>query len=128
MLLGFKRFWKIHYGLIRNRARISLPGMMTGTDILNVSLTMNFYPSFSRMLDLSLSDLILLFVGKVFYLACWVDLDELPGSVETLATWGTSPFSLLIVVQFPALPVTLKTPENPSRACPIFLKKREPVF
>jgi hypothetical protein len=71
----------------RNGAQISLPGMMMGTDNLNVSLTMNFYPSFSGMLDLSLSDLVLLFAGKVFSLACWVALDELPGSVETLVAF-----------------------------------------
>jgi hypothetical protein len=61
--------------------------MMMGTDNLNVSLTMNFYPSFSGMMDLSLSDLVLLFVGKVFSLVCWATLDELPGSVETLASF-----------------------------------------
>jgi hypothetical protein len=70
-----------------NGAQISLLGMMTRTNNLNVSLTMNFYPSFSGMLDLSLSDLFLLFASKVFSLACWVALDELPGSLETLATF-----------------------------------------
>jgi hypothetical protein len=35
-------------------------------------------------MDLALSDRVLLFAGKVFSLAHWVALDELPGSVETL--------------------------------------------
>jgi hypothetical protein len=34
--------------------------------------------------------MVLLFVGKVFSLACWVDLDELSGSVKTLVAWRNS--------------------------------------
>ena len=70
MEVGFKRFWKIHYHLIGNGAQIFLPGMTMGTNNLNVSLTMNFYPYFSGMLDLSLSDPVLIFPGKVFSLMC----------------------------------------------------------
>jgi hypothetical protein len=85
--------------------------MMMGTHILNVYLTMSFYLSFSIMMDLSLFDMVFLFAGNAFSLACWVALDELPGSMETLSSWGTSPSSLLIVVSFPVLPlVTLNTP------------------
>jgi hypothetical protein len=40
---------------------------------------------FSRVIDLSLSDIVLLYAGEVFSLAGWVVCDELPGSVETLA-------------------------------------------
>jgi len=85
--VGFKRFWKIHYGLIVNGAQISFPGMMTGTKNLNVSLTMNSYLSFYGILDLYFSNMVLLFASKVFSLACWVALDELLGSVETLVVF-----------------------------------------
>jgi hypothetical protein len=36
-------------------------------------------------MDLALYDLVLIFTGKVFFVACWVALDELLGYVETLA-------------------------------------------
>ena len=41
-------------------------------------------------MDFVLSDLVLLFVGKVFSLECWLALDGLPGSMETLDAWGIS--------------------------------------
>jgi hypothetical protein len=41
-------------------------------------------------MDLSLSDRVFIFAGKVFSLAHWVALDELPCLVETPVAWGTS--------------------------------------
>jgi hypothetical protein len=61
--------------------------MMIGTNNLNVSLTMKFNPSFFLMLYLSLYDTTLIFAGKVYSLVCWVALDELLGSVETLVSF-----------------------------------------
>jgi hypothetical protein len=53
--------------------------------------------SLCGVMNLDFFDRVLPFLGRVFFMAHWVALDELPSSRETLYSWETRPVVLQVV-------------------------------